>query len=237
MNFFKRGFIFTCLFFYFNLNATFTESNILDLIKAFLPENPVILEAGAHYGEDTVKMGTLWPKGTIHAFEPLPHSFEVLQQATRSFSNIKNHLYALNNYTGKANFYVCINGDSASSLLPPKPLIDPILFFDKEAPIEVDCITLDAWAEKNAITHIDFMWLDMEGAELLALQSGLKILPTVKVIYTEVNFQEFRKGNCFYNEIRSFLEAQGFKILWQHVWDTWDLAWQGNVLFVKEDLL
>ena len=31
----------------------------------FLPENPVILEAGAHKGKDTVEMARLWRGGTI----------------------------------------------------------------------------------------------------------------------------------------------------------------------------
>ena len=44
----------------------------------FLPENPVILEAGAHKGKDTVEMAKLWPAGTIHAFEPVPSLFKKL---------------------------------------------------------------------------------------------------------------------------------------------------------------
>lgn len=211
----------------------YTEADILELVKKYLPENPVILEAGAHYGEDTLKISAMWPLGTVHAFEPLPQSFEILKQKVSSSPNVKPYSYALNDYIGKANFYICTNGDSASSLLPPQPILDPILFFDKK-PIEVDCITLDYWASKNRVDHIDFMWLDMEGAELIVLKASPQILPTVKVIYTEVNFQEFRAGNCFYEEIKEWLEAQGFKIVWQHLWDTWNMSWQGNVLFVRE---
>ena len=31
-------------------------------IKQYLPENPRILEAGAHIGRDTVKLSKLWPQ-------------------------------------------------------------------------------------------------------------------------------------------------------------------------------
>jgi len=44
--------------------------------RAFLPEKPVILEAGAHKGKDTVELAKIWPKGTIHAFEPVPTLFK-----------------------------------------------------------------------------------------------------------------------------------------------------------------
>ena len=42
-------------------------------IKLFAPDNPIVVEAGAHVGSDTIEMSKLWPGGTIHAFEPIPH--------------------------------------------------------------------------------------------------------------------------------------------------------------------
>ena len=51
-------------------------SNEKHFIAQFLPENPVILEAGAHVGTDTVEMVNLWPKCTVYAFEPVPELFD-----------------------------------------------------------------------------------------------------------------------------------------------------------------
>jgi hypothetical protein len=45
------------------------------LIATYLPANPTIVEAGAHIGVDTVQMSKRWPRGTIHAFEPIPDLF------------------------------------------------------------------------------------------------------------------------------------------------------------------
>ena len=49
-------------------------------IKQFLPKNPVIVEAGAHIGRDTLKMHAIWPQATIHAFEPVPPLFKQLKK-------------------------------------------------------------------------------------------------------------------------------------------------------------
>ena len=45
--------------------------NVKELIKQYLPINPVVIEAGAHIGTDTVEFSKIWPKGSIYAFEPI----------------------------------------------------------------------------------------------------------------------------------------------------------------------
>jgi len=47
-------------------------------IAKYLPVNPVIIEAGAYIGNDTLEMSKVWPKGRIYAFEPVPMLYEKL---------------------------------------------------------------------------------------------------------------------------------------------------------------
>jgi hypothetical protein len=54
-----------------------------EYIARFLPPNPIIVEAGAHSGKDTLSMCMLWPSGTIYAFEPIPAIFEQLVERTK----------------------------------------------------------------------------------------------------------------------------------------------------------
>ena len=60
--------------------VTYNEWNILNLVKKFLPNNPNILEAGAHCGEDTVVMCEVWPNANIFSFEPLLISYDKLKK-------------------------------------------------------------------------------------------------------------------------------------------------------------
>src|SRR5579872_7029568 len=96
------------------------EINMTELLN-YLPENPVVIDAGAHDGRTTLELSRLWPNGTIHAFEPVPQLFSDLQRRTSNSLNIKTYNVALGHEKGTAIFYVSQGrGDGSSSLLEPK---------------------------------------------------------------------------------------------------------------------
>jgi hypothetical protein len=70
-------------------------------IAKYLPVDPVIVEAGAHIGRDTVEMAHHWPRGVIHAFEPVPSVYRQLQQHTRKLANVKLYPQALGAEVGQ----------------------------------------------------------------------------------------------------------------------------------------
>lgn len=201
------------------------------LIKTYLPENPVILDAGAHDGGDTLKTRQVWPNATIYAFEPLPELFNRLKENTKNFPNIHCYPLALSDKTGRAKFYISTSGsDCSHSLLAPKDHLKyhPDVLFEKTT--EVLVMNLDEWAKMNNINKIDFMWLDMQGAEMQMLQAAPEILKTVSVIYSEVNFYEVYEGCPTYPQYRAWLESQGFKVVFEDIKRWIDF---GDVLFVR----
>ncbi len=216
----------------------FKSHQVLDYITPFLPDNPIIVEAGAFNGADSVKMATHWPKGVIHSFEPVPKIFQRLQAATQPYSNIHCHPIALSDHNGTAEFYVSEKPQhpgipsQAGSLLKPKKRLNlsPLIF---PTTINVPTITLDTWAHNNAISHIDFLWLDMQGHELAVLKASPHILATVKVMYTEVSFLESYADIPQYLEVISWLESQGFVEFGRNFENTSDWFF-GNIVFVRK---
>jgi FkbM family methyltransferase len=210
----------------------------LEIVRPFLPVNPHILEAGAHYGEDTLNMRKIWPNSTLYAFEPHPISFARLKTVTQSLPRLFVYPYALFHYNGTSSFSLVQANEGASSVLPAHPDYCEAThkhdWWYNEQMITVPCRTLDTWASQEKIHFIDFMWLDMEGAELPALQAGTNLLKTVKVIYTEVNFQEFRTGMTQYDDLVAFLAKHDFVQIYI---DTPDRSFQANAIFVKKHLL
>jgi hypothetical protein len=95
--------------------------------------------------------------------------------------------------------------------------------------ITVPCVILDDWCNQNDIKGFDFMWLDLEGAELRILSSSPQILANTQLIYVETNFQHFREGMTQFRDLRNFLESQGFCLL-SH-WYRENL--QGDALFIR----
>ncbi len=200
-----------------------------ELIKSFLPTNPVIVEAGAHIGRDTLTMSKLWPQSTIHAFEPVPKLFGQLKKNVADNPNIHCYQLALSNKTGTASLYISDEQCTAiSSLLKPAEIAQekPTISF---TPQTVQTITLDDWAKKHSIDHVDFLWLDMQGAELQALKAASQLLKKVKALLIEITLTERYQGNPLYAEVKTWLEKQGFAVEVEHFHHQ---QW-GNVLFVR----
>lgn len=194
-----------------------TRTNLYSILAEFLPANGIFLEAGAFNGKDTLIMAAHFPKATIHAFEPLPEIYTELTKNTNAISLIKTYPVALSAQTGTATFYVADHPKrpgkicQAGSLHAPQDRLNfsPITY---PHTTQVPTITLDEWATQNQITHIDFMWLDMQGHELAVLKASPHILKTVTALYVELNFIQAYEGQPSASELHEWLLSQDFTL-------------------------
>ncbi|MCK4517421.1 FkbM family methyltransferase [Candidatus Babeliales bacterium] len=205
-------------------------------IMRYLPsKNITMLEAGAYDGNDTLAWSTLLPNATIHAFEPEPSAHKKLQKKVRGLSNVTIWNQALNDVSGEVSFNVSQNGCDkegtfSSSLLKPKEHLTACPHIKFEKKITVKAINLDEWVNKNNIGTIDFLWLDMQGAEFKVLQAAPKTLAKVKVIFSEVSLKEMYDGAPLYDQFKNWLETKGFVVKKEELPN----EEMGNVLFVRK---
>lgn len=202
------------------------------LLKKYLPSNAVIIDCGAHDGSDSLELARQFPKGIVHAFEPIPDLYQRLQQKARIVPNMRCHQLALADQNGMLDFHVSEgSSDASSSLLEPKDHLQdhPDTVFHKT--ITVQANTLDTWAARNNIPNVDLLWLDMQGFELNMMQESKIILDTVSVIHTEVSLTETYKGVALYKDYRHFLEEKGFELVLEAIPKGWNM---GNALFVRK---
>lgn len=200
-------------------------------IRTFLPDEPVVVEAGAYKGLDTEAMSRTWPDATIHAFEPIPQLYTQVVDRVGFRKNVNCHNVALGDYSGTTTIHISSGeSDASSSILPPKEHLNyhPKTAFNKT--IEVPVTTLRDWATEHGIDHIDFLWLDLQGAEFKVLLSSRDLIGSVHAIYMEVSLVEQYEGTKLYPDVRSFLEGMGFRAARE------ELAWKdaGNVLFIQD---
>jgi len=209
------------------------QQDILKYLKNI--KNPIILEAGAADGYDTLRFSKLAPYSTIYAFEPVEKNFIMLKNRVKSCSNVKIYNLALADFDGTAEMNISKDSEHISGVAASSTLLEPglhttlypnITFDEKE---KVKTKTLDSWALEEGINHIDAMWLDMQGYEYLMLKKSTKILPTVHVIYSEVSIKEVFKGVYLFDEYKEWLLSLGFRIVMEEIID----EGCGNVLFVK----
>jgi FkbM family methyltransferase len=219
----------------------FNPHEALKYIKNYLPDNPIVVEAGAFNGSDTLKIAALWPQATIHAFEPVPEIFQRLEANTQHLAQVNRYQMALSDHDGTALFYVSEKpgkpgvASQAGSLHKPKERLQlsPILF---PRTIEVTTISLNSWIDQYHITRIDLLWLDMQGHELAVLQAAREKLDHVRVIYTEVGFVQAYEGQQTCDQVCAWLEAHGFVLVGQDFKNQHDWFF-GNLLFVNKRIL
>ena len=213
-----------------------SNAEVCRRVQAYLSKNPVIIEAGTFDGTDTVELATLLPNAKIFTFEPVPELFDKSFHRVSAFSNITIYNLALSDTVGKAIMHLSefnhnrgVVSASSSLLAPTGHLIyAPMISFDRK--IEVSTTTIDDWAREHNISTIDLLKLDIQGNELNVLMASPHALSTVKAILTEVEFAEAYKDQYLFEDIKKWLEGQGFVLDCLFV----DCSWFGDALFIRK---
>tara|TARA_R110001592_G_scaffold160695_4_gene392994 strand:+ start:38483 stop:39100 length:618 start_codon:yes stop_codon:yes gene_type:complete len=137
-------------------------------------------------------------------------------------SDVDNKIY---------DFNITNNGESSSILdLDLHKIHHPHIHVTET--IKVKSKRIDTLIKENSINikDHDFVNIDIQGAELLALKGFGEYLHSVKYIYTEVNTNYLYKNCCLINEIDEFLSQFNFQrketLLTQYEW--------GDALYIKE---
>ena len=209
---------------------------VLEIVKPYLPDNPIILEAGAFDGDDSLKMANFWEKGMVYSFEPIPENYKKLVTKVAGVPNINTFCLALGDFVGMHEMHIAeLESDPgvpsfSSSLLPPKDHLSYATFVKFNSKVNVPVVTIDEFARNNNLSKIDFMWLDIQGYELNVLKASPNILKTVKAIITEVEFVEAYQGQYLYKDVKEWLEGEGFTLVATNT----SYQWFGDALFIRK---
>jgi FkbM family methyltransferase len=108
-------------------------------------------------------------------------------------------------------FYEC-NFSMTSSLFEPNaPLLDKFQNLNEQTQVvrtsRVETRRLDDLPETAGV---DYLKLDVQGAEILVLQGAEARLADALVVHTEVLFVELYRGQALFGDIDAFLRARGF---------------------------
>ena len=205
----------------------------LDEVAPYLTGSPVILEAGAFDGADTVNFTRRWPGAAIYTFEPVPELFAEVERRTSHLAQVRRYPMALSDRTGPATFHIVGDPDDESSpgrdlssLLPLDEVFAPQIAISQS--VKVQAITIADWAHAENVDRIDFMWLDMLGMELPTLKAAGPVLATTRAVHMGVHRVEFFAGCALYDEIVSSMRSLGFHPAIDRV----TLKF-GNILFVR----
>lgn len=167
--------------------------------------NPYILDCGSNIGVSVLRYKELYPECKITAFEPDPKIHNVLLNNIHhnSLQDVETLQAGLWSETGSQEFLSFKNSDSQSGHINMDNPEDNQTISNR---IHVDTVWLGDYLQ----TPIDFLKLDVEGAELIVLESCKHLLSNVKQMMVEVHYQVEQPE--FLIQLMSILKHSGFQI-------------------------
>lgn len=188
----------------------------LDNIKSFLKSDGVIIDIGAHTGDNSVQYAVAMENnGKVIAFEPNPAVFEVLKLNAACHPSIVPVQKAVMDHDGTFTFNygdagLCNGGNEAYNFAP--------------ASIRVEGINLEQWLLKNysdLIHKICFIKIDTEGSDFLILSSIRKLIMAIKPVLQFESFLYLSENDrldlfrlvtelgykCYFGEISAYNRA------------------------------
>ncbi len=188
-------------------------------------ERLVIFDIGACEGEESIRYARCFPKARIFSFEPLPANQQLARLNFERYGVTSVELVpvALSNQSGTAEFHVSSGrpphatpdhdwnyGNKSSSLLAPSESAPMFGWVHFEQTISVPTRTLDSFASERRLGRIDFIHMDVQGAEHLVLDGAQHTLPRVTAVWLEVSDRELYRGQRLRTDTERAMQASGF---------------------------
>ncbi|MBX3749524.1 MAG: FkbM family methyltransferase [Opitutaceae bacterium] len=193
-----------------------------------------ILDVGACEGEDSIRYARLFPAARIFAFEPLPANQALIRENFRRHGVDRAELVgrALSDRRGEAILHVSSGqpperfsgenwnyGNKSNSLLPPLAAQPMHGWIEFKQQVAVPTGTLDEFCAERGLTRIDFIHLDVQGAECLVLDGACRMLPRTLAIWLEVTDRALYRGQPLRPAIERRLRDHGFRLVRQVLGD------------------
>jgi methyltransferase, FkbM family len=214
--------------------------HFLSILKRYIAPRGVV-HVGAHKGEE-VEVYRRHGCTRIVLIEANPKWCEWLQHTFADSGDVEVYNYAVGSHDGRATLHIHTSRTGSTepaSVLPLARFKEIVPTLQTEASLDVPAIRLDTFFRRHDLDahEFDLVNLDIQGAELLALEGAAEVLQVIGAVLTEVHFVDLYEGGAAAEKIDAFLEGLGFERIAALVHDMYDSdttfsAW-GETLFVR----
>jgi FkbM family methyltransferase len=175
-------------------------------LSSLAPDASVVFDVGANVGKWARLAHRACPRATIHAFEIAEPTRVALAQATGDLGRVRVADVGLSDRRGSVRVKHYPSHSQVTSLVDyPHPIpsewrIEPVL-------------TGDAYLAATDIDHVDYLKIDVEGAELAVLRGFERALRHARI--GAVQFEHGRAGivaRTFLRDFYELLEPLGYTI-------------------------
>jgi FkbM family methyltransferase len=192
------------------LSKAYLKSIVMKVNLRYFALKPghVVVDVGAGTGTEAIVYADLvGVEGQVFAIESHPETYRSLQTLIEKggYSNIKAHQVAIGNDNGA----VWLQNQHAhqKNALMEEPDIE-------ERAVNVEMRTLDQFVLDNKIKQIDFLKVNIEGAELQMLDGMKQSIHIIRA--AAVSCHDFIENDNQFpimNEVRNFFISHGFNVM------------------------
>lgn len=199
----------------------------------------VVVDVGARGGAELSGWSPVLSRVDLHGFEPDEQACRDLEATVpNDGARYRYHPVALDRHAGSGRGLYVTNNRWCSSFYPPNHrMLNRLKQYDRdgklggigqdfavEETVHPDTTTLDAfWADVKP-SDLDFIKLDVQGAELDILEGGAAALGRTSGLLVEVEFVPLYEGQPLFADVDRFLRRQGFHFFAFHFTHTGHFA-------------
>lgn len=178
---------------------------------SYVKPGQVALDIGANVGLYTLLLSRqVGPSGRVFAFEPGPKSYSLLIRniSVNGYAQATAANVAVSDSNGTIDLFVCRTGESDNRVA------GTLMSTEERDRMSIQSITIDDYLAGQGVQAVDFVKMDIQGAEPLALrgmEQTLRRSPNVRMIMEyspgAMHFTDVTAG-----EVLARFEAMGFAI-------------------------
>lgn len=201
------------------------EYQLMDVIKKnhpdFVPRS--IVDVGANKGDWTKGVKNVFPSSNFFMLEASPDKDGILQKVVaETFPNngLNKAGYSIAVMSARANDTVEFfqGGDTGNSMFR-----ENTIHYENQEPVIRTTSTLDLEVKASFmdIDTVDILKIDVQGAEVMVLRGGSKVLQAATFVQLESGLVEYNAGGCCLFELDEILRDNGFYLyefgeMWRH---------------------
>jgi FkbM family methyltransferase len=202
-------------------------------------EKFIIFDIGSRDCVQSIEFYNAFPNSKIYAFECNPNTLDICKKNIEPYSDrITLVEGAVCDYDGNITFYPINQKKTITTWKDGNPGASSIFKSNGKYTIETyiqdeiitKCHRLDSVMDNYDISKVDIIWMDLQGAELLALKGLGNHLQNVKYIHTEVSYKEMYSGQVMFNELNNYILSNEF-IIKNNLSLT---GWQEDIIYEKK---
>jgi FkbM family methyltransferase len=214
------------------------EQFIQHIDERYRSEKLVIFDIGSRDCEQSIEFYKAFPNSKIYAFECNPNTIEICKKNIEPYGDRITLIEgAVCDYDGNITFYPINQEKTLTTWKDGNPGASSIFKSNGKYTIETyvqdeiitQCHRLDSIMSKYGISNVDIIWMDLQGAELLALKGLGNYLQNVKYIHTEVSYKEMYSGQVMFEELNNYILSNDFFITNRLTLE----GWQEDVIYQK----